>query len=61
MGVSACGLAPHSKSTWEGCARGIIHGNACFTSLRQEIFFRFIEKKNSQAEDDADRVAARII
>lgn len=62
VGVSAGGLAPHSKSMWEGCAHGIIHGNACFTSLQQEIFFRFIEKKtNSQAEDDADRLAARII
>lgn len=49
MGVSAGGLAPHSKSTWEGCARGIIHGNACFTSLRQEIFFFcLIEKQNKQ-------------
>lgn len=61
VGVSAGGLAPHSTSTWEGCACGIIHDNVCFYVAATGNIFSFYRKKNSQAEDDADRMAARII
>lgn len=47
VGVSAGGLAPHSTSTWEGGARGIIHGDAFYVAATGNIF-SFYRKKTAK-------------